>query len=257
MLQKLIFAALLSVAIATPRELPVGKSVALALQNASVVFDSLSGEERLASVQDIVDIFMTEVRKLMADLGFDPMKMPDVHRNFSFKPIIITYHGELDLDKGWAQDVSEFYRNGDASLDYSNRQLRIEVPFKFNKILFNYDYNMKLMNIGPDGGVEGYAKDVQVFFSLLIDFENMHVTLEKFDIVKIGKITCKFTDNGIIDWIVNLLSWLCTSIFKGLITWIVEVVARSILNDIVDVVNNLLEPLKPDYYLPYVGPGKI
>lgn len=39
------------------------------------------------------------------------------------------------MERGWAQDVSEIYRNGDVYMDYTGRILTINVPIKFNKIL--------------------------------------------------------------------------------------------------------------------------
>ncbi|XP_065163341.1 uncharacterized protein [Atheta coriaria] len=246
MLNKFVFlACLMGIAVALPQQLPLGEKSARALKVTADTFDSLSPREKIESVNEMADVIITEVRLLMGDLGLDPYKLPDVHENFTFKPIIITYHGELDMERGWAQDVSEIYRNGNVYMDYTGRILTINVPIKFNKILFNYDYNAKLMDLGPDGSIEGSATDIQIYFSLALDFNQLVITLNEFDIVKIGKISCKFTGNGIIDWFVNLLTPIVTGIFKGLITLIAEVIVRSTLETVIDLLNDALQNIQP------------
>lgn len=42
------------------------------------------------------------------------------------------------------------------------------------------------MDLGPDGSIEGSATDIQIYFSLALDFNQLVITLNEFDIVKIG-----------------------------------------------------------------------
>lgn len=84
----------------------------------------------------------------------DPADLQDIHEEFDYvgaeiesfeilfhwelifqQPLVIIYHGELDLTKGHLQDLSTLHRTGDAELESEDGVLSFSVPVGFNGLV--------------------------------------------------------------------------------------------------------------------------
>ncbi|XP_017786468.1 PREDICTED: mite allergen Der p 7-like [Nicrophorus vespilloides] len=188
-------------------------------------------------INQYVDELIKEIYKEMIK-GYDPIKLPDIHESFSYKPIIITYHGELDLTKGWLQGTSMFKRNGDVTFHELDEGIyELIVPLKFDTFLYNYDYSAKIMNLGPSGTVDGQVDNIEVVCSFLVVANNKFIKLQTYEIKKHSHINVKWHGNVLVDWLFNILSSIVNGVFKDGIKDCMEIG----LADIVEVTTKIWE----------------
>ncbi|XP_065163346.1 uncharacterized protein [Atheta coriaria] len=207
----------------------------------------LTEAQKTAYINRIFDVILFELGMFMLNYGFDPLKLPDQVQTFSYKPLLVNYTGVLNLTKGVAYNVSDIQRNGDVQMKYLDRILTLSVPLKLNKIHFKYDYDAKIMNLGPKGGVEGNAVNIEVFASLTINFKEMHITMnECANVVKIGKISVSFTGNAPTDWLINLLTPLVVVLFRGMINDVITDQVCKNAVELFDEINAFFISLKPE-----------
>lgn len=59
---------------------------------------------------------------------------------------------------------------------------------------FDYDYLVKVMNIGPTGGIVATLNRFVVIFDVLLDFNNDEIHLQQFSLTDIGYVSRFFID---------------------------------------------------------------
>jgi len=188
------------------------------------------------TVNNFTDQILAITAQILINQGLDPMPLPDFHRGLSVG-IIIDWHGELNLTKGWVSDTSSLYRGGDSIVRVDGNLLTFKVPINFVDFLFDYNYLAEFMGIGPSGTVDGKVDNVEVYAEVSVDFDIKRITLLQFKVVNTGKINLNFHGNPLIDWLLDLLSDVITLIFDGLIYDIAENIIAGKINEIIDQIN--------------------
>ncbi|KAJ8957614.1 hypothetical protein NQ314_006517 [Rhamnusium bicolor] len=89
----------------------------------------------------------------------------------------------------------------------------VELPDQVLK--FTYQYRTKVLLLSISGGADGRVQNVKVNVNLSFDFANYHASLDQFDIKDTGKISLKFTGNGLVDWITNTMTSVVTLFFTS------------------------------------------
>ncbi|XP_049822376.1 mite allergen Der f 7-like [Aethina tumida] len=189
----------------------------------------------------LVDQTVDYFDDLLVHNGMDPVELPDIKRNFSYKPFLINYHGEYALTEGWLHDMSTMKRDGDVNLWYNfgTEQYEAFIPVAFQDLQFNYSYKVKFMNIGPVGIVMGKISDVKI--KLYLSYSNStHIKLHDFDITDTGHISVRFVGNGLTDWLVNILSETSSYVLHPIILRIIQATIRPNLEQVIDYFNEML-----------------
>ncbi|XP_069354369.1 mite allergen Der f 7-like isoform X2 [Maniola hyperantus] len=181
--------------------------------------------------------------------GLDPMDLPEIVEGFEVKPIIITYSAWLRLHDGQMRGLVNVARHGDQDVKYFAKMLRVRLQLQFTDLEFDYKYLVKVMNIGPTGGIVGSLDRFIVTADVLIDFNNDDIHLQQFSITNIGRLRVRFTGNILTDWLVNPVIGVFTRVFNSIIMKFVEVNIRnaaqmaivsinSNIRDIIDVIES-------------------
>jgi len=207
----------------------------------TTIFQKHAASRLDLDIGELVDELLVECRKIIQDLNLDPVDIPDMNLGFSYKPLLITYHGELDLTEGNIADISTMYRSGDASLSLGNT-LGISIPIGFTDLLLNYHYSAKIMNIGPTGSVKAKLKDAVAYIDVNLDLSTLQITDIEFKITA-GKLDVSFGGNFLTDWLVNILTDLVTTIFRNTIFSITNSVINGVLTDYIDLINEVIAGL--------------
>ncbi|VVC94154.1 unnamed protein product [Leptidea sinapis] len=92
-----------------------------------------------ATVNDYVDNTISSLIPFIQENGLDPMALPDIVEGFSV------------LQNGRMTGLVNVSRSGDQKVNYFAKMLRVR---------FNYDYLVKVMNIGPTGRIVGSLSNV-------------------------------------------------------------------------------------------------
>jgi len=197
-------------------------------------------KEQVAILNDYTDDCLVNLNKFIIAQSLDPLPMPDIEEEFSWKIWPITYHGEMSLKNGWLQGMGTMVRTGDVTLKYQYPYVNIHTPIGFEKILFNYDYKAKFMGIGPSGGLDGSVTGCKFTFDLNLHMVNLKASLDKFKIDNLGSISLKFTGNILVDWMLNIFVSVTIPMVKPIIKIVVQGFCSSLFEGIVGVYNNIV-----------------
>ncbi|CAG9783018.1 unnamed protein product [Diatraea saccharalis] len=190
-----------------------------------------------ADVNDYVDKTIHMIVPFMREYGFDPMSLPDVEEGFEVRPVLITYSAWLRITNGYMTGLVNVERSGDQRVQYFAKMLRVRVQLQFRDLEFIYRYLVKVMRIGPTGGIIGSLNRFVVIFDVLIDFNNDELHLQQFSLTDIGRLRVRFTGNILTDWLVNPVIGVFTRIFDTIIIRVVEINIRNGIQDALDFIN--------------------
>ncbi|KAG8221931.1 hypothetical protein J437_LFUL002490 [Ladona fulva] len=186
------------------------------------------------NMNDFVDRMMEKARDFMLENGLDPMQLPDTVEKFEVTDLIgIKWQGELDLVKGWLQDLSTIFRTGDVSVVYKDKKMHIEAEIGFKDLVFNYDFTARVMKLSESGMVNGKASDVKIVFKAIADIFTKTIALDDLQISHVGDIDIQFNGLGTIaNFIVDKLTEVVIALFKEPILEMVETEVRKTLEDV-------------------------
>ncbi|CAH0405953.1 unnamed protein product [Chilo suppressalis] len=191
-----------------------------------------------ADVNDYVDKTIHMIVPFMREHGFDPMSLPDVEEGFEVRPVLITYSAWLRIHDGYMTGLVNVARSGDQRVNYFAKMLRVRVQLQFRNLEFVYKYLVKVMRIGPTGGIIGSLNRFVVIFDLLIDFNNDELHLQQFSLTDIGRLRVRLTGNILTDWLVNPVITVFTRIFDNIIIKVVEINIRNGIHDAIRIINS-------------------
>ncbi|KAJ3653534.1 hypothetical protein Zmor_012781 [Zophobas morio] len=202
--------------------------------------NSLAGTE--ANLNDYADKIFANIQQFLIHSGYDPVELPDLEAGFNYT-LIITYQGELQLTKGWLEDISTVHRGGDVIVTYSTEAkfLEVTVPIAFDDLQFTYEYSAEIMGLGPTGGIDGKIANIEVEVKIGFDVTNLVLSLDEFEIIDTNHIDVNFNGNPLVDWLVNLLTDVITSLLKPVILGIVENIIRGSVEDAIQSINDLID----------------
>ncbi|KAG6453720.1 hypothetical protein O3G_MSEX008262 [Manduca sexta] len=139
-----------------------------------------------AKVNDYVDNTISMIVPFIETHGLDPMPLPDVVEGFEVRPLLITYSAWLKIHNGSMRGLVNVARSGDQNVYYFAKMLRVRLRLQFRNLEFVYRYLVKVMNIGPTGGIVGSLNRFVVTVDLLFDFNNDEIHLQEFSLTDIG-----------------------------------------------------------------------
>ncbi|CAH2267206.1 jg2934 [Pararge aegeria aegeria] len=202
-----------------------------------------------ATVNDYVDKTIKMIVPFLQENGLDPMELPEIIEGFEVRPVIITYSAWLRLHDGQMRGLVNVDRHSDQHVKYYAKMLRVRVQLQFTNLEFDYKYLVKVMNIGPTGGIIGSLDRFIIIADVLIDFNNDEIHLQQFSITNIGRLRVRLTGNILTDWLVNPVIGVFTRVFNTIIMKVVELNIRnaaqtaigsinSSIRDIIDVIES-------------------
>ncbi|CAG9104870.1 hypothetical protein JYU34_011929 [Plutella xylostella] len=215
-----------------------GEASAVSRLQAPEQLEGKSAWELQADVNDYVDATISGLIPLMQAHGLDPMSLPDVVEGFSVRPLLVTYSAWLKITQGSMTGLVNVERSGDQLVKYFAKMLRVRVQLQFRNTQFNYNYLVKVMNIGPTGGIRATLSRFVVVADILIDFNNDEVQLQEFSMTDIGRLRIRFTGNVLTDWLLTPVTNVFLMIFDTIIIKVVESNIRSAVQDFIIVINS-------------------
>ncbi|XP_021182747.3 uncharacterized protein LOC110371012 [Helicoverpa armigera] len=190
-----------------------------------------------ATVNDYVDNTIDMIVPFIQKHGLDPMELPDVIEGFEVRPLLITYSAWLKIHDGYMTGLVNVSRSGDQEVNYFAKMLRVRVQLQFTDLKFIYKYLVKVMNLGPTGGIIATLNRFRVIVDVLIDFNNDEIQLQQFRLTDIGRLRVRFTGNILTDWLVNPVLNVFVRIFDTIIIKIVEINIRNAAQSGIDAIN--------------------
>ncbi|XP_068628676.1 uncharacterized protein [Battus philenor] len=203
------------------------------------------GHGQTANINDYVDKTINMLVPFIQSNGLDPMSLPDVVEGFEVKPIWITYSAWLKIHDGYMTGLVNLSRSGDQKVNYFAKMLRIRVQLKFSDLTINYKYLVKVMNLGPTGGIIGSINRLEVVADVLFDFNNDEIQLQEFSLTDIGRLRVRLTGNKLVDWLVNPVMNVFLRIYNTIIIDVVEINIVSAIQNGINFINaNLQDSIK-------------
>ncbi|EDS31945.1 conserved hypothetical protein [Culex quinquefasciatus] len=86
-----------------------------------------------ANMNNYVDIVMIQIGPWLNE-HFIPIYLPDFVEGFEHRPIIITYHGEIELTNGIFHNIQSVARSGTAMMHYDRKLLRVVLGFNLRQL---------------------------------------------------------------------------------------------------------------------------
>ncbi|XP_050309180.1 uncharacterized protein LOC126745391 [Anthonomus grandis grandis] len=215
------------------------QDVALAPRQISVSAQDLASDDTLAKFVealkklindgDASGIFNIELNPLLDELlvnvkdalirnGMDPMDLDD--ETLQLLGIV----GSIKLTNGMLQDTSTVAREGDVVVSYNSntKRLTFNLPLTFKVLLFTYKYTTRVTLLTISGDVQGKIDDVSMNLVVAFDANTKTFVLDDLSLKNSGKITVKFTGNGLVDWLTNAMTAVITTVLHPLIVAILE-----------------------------------
>ncbi|KAG6453721.1 hypothetical protein O3G_MSEX008262 [Manduca sexta] len=196
-----------------------------------------------AKVNDYVDNTISMIVPFIETHGLDPMPLPDVVEGFEVRPLLITYSAWLKIHNGSMRGLVNVARSGDQNVYYFAKMLRVRLRLQFRNLEFVYRYLVKVMNIGPTGGIVGSLNRFVVTVDLLFDFNNDEIHLQEFSLTDIGRLRVRLTGNILVDWLVNPVINVFMRIFDNVIIHAVASNIRSAINSALGVINSNVQDI--------------
>ncbi|XP_014360349.2 uncharacterized protein LOC106712347 [Papilio machaon] len=199
------------------------------------------GHGQNANINEYIDNTVQMLVPFIQNNGLDPMKLPDISEGFEVKPLWVTYSALLKLHDGTMTGLVNLSRSGDQQANYFAKMLRVKIQLRFEDLEFKYKYLVKVMNIGPTGGIVGSLNRLDVVADVLIDFNNDEIQLQQLSLTNIGRLRVKLTGNALVDWLVNPVVSVFLRIFDSTIIKEVEMTIRSVVQSAIDNINTNLK----------------
>ncbi|KAJ8956945.1 hypothetical protein NQ318_014364 [Aromia moschata] len=194
--------------------------------------------EIVAIIDDYADKVFENIEELIIHQGLDPVELEDT----SLK-LIPT--GTIALSSGYLQNLSTLKRNGDVTVTYysSSSTLEINVPIKFETLTVSYEYLTKILLLRIKGEAHGKVENLNIDVRLGFNFTTYEASLDNFDIGNTGKLSLIFTGNGLVDWIVNIMTTVVTTFLKPVILNMTKSVIRGGLQAALDAINSYIHSI--------------
>lgn len=137
-------------------------------------------------------------------------------------------------------------RDGDAQVSYEAMFLNFKLPILFPTLTVDYDYDVEVMGLLKHrGGLEARINNLHLYIDIVFDTKKFEFALQEFKITDAGKIEVKFSGNPLIDWLVNTLTKIVTTLLHDMVQNKIETQVRSALEAAIDNVNAKLHPNRP------------
>ncbi|KYM93962.1 hypothetical protein ALC62_15407 [Cyphomyrmex costatus] len=130
-----------------------------------------------ANLDKVVDALLPSVRQIILKHGMDPMQLPNVSTPI-FPHLTGKLKGNLDLKKGWIQNLSLVKRTQHVTATYKDLRLTMDMNLGFEVINFSYDYYLKHLLYKRNGNMYGRLHDLDINVVVSIDLNNYYLNLD-------------------------------------------------------------------------------
>ncbi|XP_059616829.1 uncharacterized protein LOC132261840 [Phlebotomus argentipes] len=116
---------------------------------------ALRGLSRSTAANNLVDMFLVQIRKFISDWGYSQIDIEDLRKSFRYPfDSFSIFWGSFEATEGTARNLSTIYRTGDFSIHHEQNQMVIFGSLGLNELACNYEsYRAKVWNIGPSGKI--------------------------------------------------------------------------------------------------------
>ncbi|XP_011869446.1 PREDICTED: uncharacterized protein LOC105562895 isoform X2 [Vollenhovia emeryi] len=128
------------------------------------------------------------------------------------------YKANLILHSGILKHLSNLKRYGDATLNYKDQVLRLDVGFEFTLLQGTYDFIVDVVFVNLKGRILVSAANVRAKIIITYNSMNHILSLDKFELQVPGSIKVIIENkNGGVDWINTFIANIVTPFFKNTI----------------------------------------
>ncbi|XP_011635244.1 uncharacterized protein LOC105425924 [Pogonomyrmex barbatus] len=193
-----------------------------------------------ANLNNVVDKLLPSIRKTILKNGMDPMQLVDISE-YIFPHLPGKLKGNIDLKKGWMQNLSQIKRSNNVTAIYKDKRLSLDMNLGFDVMDFNYEYYLQHLLYKRHGDMYGrfYKLDVNVVMS--VDLLNYYLILDSIKFSDVWKYDIKF-EGRLLDPILNAATKVITSIFRNQVLTVIENYAKLIFSAKLDEWNKISQP---------------
>ncbi|GAB0087228.1 Mite allergen, group-7 [Sergentomyia squamirostris] len=186
---------------------------------------------------DIMDLFLTQVRKIISDWGFSQMDIQDFEKSFRFPTDSLSFFwGSFEATEGKVRNLSTLYRTGDFSIYQEGDNVTLFGPLGLRQLECDYDkYIAKVWGIGPSGKIaittgRNSAK-IRItsngWITSIEDIDKIHSI--DFKIERIDKIFVDITGLGVLSqmWS-HIVSWMTALLKNRVLIFVEDIVKQQI-----------------------------
>ncbi|KAJ8956930.1 hypothetical protein NQ318_014349 [Aromia moschata] len=191
----------------------------------------------VAKLNDFIDQVFENIKEQVANSSTNSLSVP----NLSLK--LDDNGGQLNLTNGLLEDIFYLKRNGDVELEYNvdENVLNLTLPIQLDDVKYHFNYDTKVVLLHVVGGLHGTIKNVKIDISLSFDLNTFHAALVHYDMNDTGSITISFTGNSVVDWLLDAISAVITTILHPLIVDILQKAISGVISNIVETINNAVD----------------
>lgn len=103
------------------------------------------------------------------------------------------------------------------------------------------DYDASVMGLGPNGWVEGHVDDIAIHCDFIMDFWDYHIFMQDFRVTNVRGLSLKVKGNILIDWMINIVMSIVTTLFKGTVVEYIADKVYLIMQDTIDTMNRAIK----------------
>ncbi|XP_056632765.1 uncharacterized protein LOC130442571 isoform X2 [Diorhabda sublineata] len=180
---------------------------------------------------------------LFALVKTETINVDDVFQNINFEAIPQDVVDIIENDISRVSDIDVLINDfidkifaNIQNLMRNNNMSTIDIPDAH--LQFFYDnYHAKVLFISISGSVHGSIENIKVNAELSFDFNTYTAFLDHYDMKDSGKVTIKFTGNGVVDWLLNAMTAVVDSFLGQVIVNVLAKLIRGSLREFCDKIN--------------------
>ncbi|KYQ48110.1 hypothetical protein ALC60_12822, partial [Trachymyrmex zeteki] len=142
-----------------------------------------------ANLNGLIDRSIHQISQFIVDYGLDPLDLPPTTKklwvNFpqtSKHAEPIPFKADLSLHSGILKHLSNLKRYGDATMNYKNKLLKLNIGFEFKQLEVLYDFAIKVFFFHYDGRILALTKNVRAKFCVSFNVSDTSLFLDEFDL---------------------------------------------------------------------------
>ncbi|XP_065163779.1 uncharacterized protein [Atheta coriaria] len=194
---------------------------------------------RVVKINEMADVLIREAPMLMDKLHLDPFEAPD-QKQFIF-PV------NLDLTDIKIYNLTSIQRTSDDVVILDNQdlgQMSISLHLIFTKVELHSGYKasikpLLLPAVSTKGSLVAKVPEINVDIDVIVDFENINVTLKTLRLTMKKRLDVKLSDS-LEGQLANLALPTITTILQGVILQVIQNPLKSEINSILHSITGML-----------------
>ncbi|KAJ8956943.1 hypothetical protein NQ318_014362 [Aromia moschata] len=191
----------------------------------------------VAKLNDFIDQVFENLKQKVQNSSTNTLSLPNLSLQLD------NNGGYLNLSNGLLEDIFYLKRNGDVEIEYNFDEniLNLTLPIQLDDVKYHFNYATKVVLLDVVGGLHGSIKNLKIDISLRFDLNTYKATLDHYDMNNTGTITISFTGNPVVDWLVDAISAVITTVLHPLIVDILQKAISGIITNILATINDTLD----------------